>query len=344
MAQIFGERWQVQEGLTESGQSWTYLVIDITEAVEGLHVLKRLRNPRRLERFAQEIGALQNLNHENIVSLVDFNLEEERPWFVQEYCPGGDLQNYVIGHKDLDPDRALGLFIQATSGLVHAHDKGKIHRDIKPANVFLRAEHGPAVLGDFGLCWTEDSGERLTLTEEAVGSFHYMAPELRDGRVDEPSWRGDIYSLGKVLYFMLSGGRSFDREIHREEGRNLVTLRGDYLMEHVNYILDKMITFEPDERSPAKEVLDHALSARKLIGGAFSPLSTDVLTRCSFCGVGVYKPIADSDGAFQSFFGFLPGAVSNAKRDWRMLACDHCGNIKFFALSQSKSKWWPGQV
>src|SRR3972149_3065418 len=88
--------------------------------------------------------------------------------------------NPVLLFRDL-------LIIDLATALRYAHNQGCIHRDVKPANIFLRGQNGPPVLGDFGLVWIDDSGERLTLTDEAVGSFNYMAPELQDGRVEIPT-------------------------------------------------------------------------------------------------------------------------------------------------------------
>jgi serine/threonine protein kinase len=215
MGKEFG-KWEVIETLPEGGQAWVYLVKGKESSSDVQYVLKRLKNPNRLDRFKGEVEALQNLNHPNIAKLIDFDLGDKNPWFVQEYYHGGDLDKYVQKNGPLDHNKALNFLIDMASGLEYAHSSGKLHRDIKPANIFLEDEDGPAVLGDFGLAWKVDRGERLTLTVEAVGSFHYMAPELADGRADEPTWQCDIYSLGKVLYFMLSGGRVFDREIYRD--------------------------------------------------------------------------------------------------------------------------------
>ena len=81
----------------------------------------------------------------------------------------------------------------------HAHRQEPriIHRDLKPDNIYLRTKNGPAVVGDFGICWIERDGTRITLTDEAVGARDYMAPEIEDGRADKVSVKSDIYSLAK---------------------------------------------------------------------------------------------------------------------------------------------------
>jgi len=112
---------------------------------------------------------------------------------------------------------ALELFQSVCSATAHAHANGVIHRDIKPANVFLRNKTGPAVLGDFGLAFIEDQSPRITETDEVVGPRTFIAPELEDGRLEDVTSKCDIYSLGKLLYWLLSNGRVFSREKHRDE-------------------------------------------------------------------------------------------------------------------------------
>jgi serine/threonine protein kinase len=340
--QTFGNRWELKSSLSEGGQAWIYLVRDVTSGLDTQYVLKRLKNIKRLGRFRAEIESLTHLDHPGIVRLIDFNVEEDSPWFVQEHCKGGDLEQYINKKGPLDTDTALGMFIEIASALEYAHGQNQIHRDIKPANIFLREKGDNAVLGDFGLVWKDDTGIRFTLTEEAVGSVHYIAPEVRDGKVDHPTWQCDIYSLGKVLYYMLSGGRVFDREVHRESRFDLVNILDDIRLEHVNNLLDHMITYDPEKRMPAKEVKREAIQAKRLIQGSYAPITGIFTSRCRFCGIGFYKPIINSDDEYISFFGFLPTAISHAiKKGWRVLTCDKCGHMEFFTMNNFPNPWWP---
>jgi serine/threonine protein kinase len=340
MAKQFG-KWEVTQSLDVGGQAWVYLVKDKDSASDKQYILKRLKNANRLERFKTEIESLQKLNHPGIVKLLDFDISDKNPWFVQEYCSGGDLEKYVQRNSPLEVDNVFDFIEGIAEALEYAHKQGFIHRDIKPANIFLRSTNGPAVLGDFGLVWKDDSGERLTLTDEAVGSFHYRAPELLDGRVEEPTRECDIYSLGKVLYFMLSGGRIFDREIHREDKWDLRGIRKNFSFEHANNILDHMITFNPSDRFSAETIKKESKEIKRLIEGEYAPLEGNLISRCKYCGRGHYLQTVNSDEDFMNFFGFSPSAVYGNGRGWRAMVCDVCGHVESFRMDHIPNKWWP---
>lgn len=210
MAKVYGDRWEIIESLPGGGQADIFLVRDRTGEENAPLVLKRNKNPRRELRFRNEVESIQKLDHRNIIRLIDFDTKDEKPWYVQEYYPDGDLKAYVGKAIELSWKTAFDIFYQICEALAYCHNKGVFHRDLKPANVFLDQKRERVVVGDFGLAWIPKESDRATTTTEAVGSPHYMAPEYRNGRVDEPTSKGDVYSLGKVLYFLLSGGLSFE--------------------------------------------------------------------------------------------------------------------------------------
>lgn len=184
MSRVIGERWRIHGSLPEGGQAHTFKVSDTRGGEDKFYVLKHLKNIQRLVRFRQEIEAVRNLVHKNIVHLIDFNLEDSSPYIVTEYCTGGSLDVAQPFWKD-SPRRAFEVFEQICAGVSFAHSREIVHRDLKPANIFLRGPEGPAVVGDFGICFVDDLGHRMTLTEEAGGARFYMAPELEDGRLDK---------------------------------------------------------------------------------------------------------------------------------------------------------------
>jgi serine/threonine protein kinase len=259
MGKIYGDRWEIIESVGEGGQAHTFLVKDNKGEGEIQYILKRLKPRSRIERFKREIEVVRNLSHPNIVQLIDFDLTAKEPYLVTEYCSGGSLAKAKPFWQD-SPIEALDTFQQVCEGVAFAHNNGIIHRDLKPDNIFLRSKNGPAVVGDFGICYLEEDGTRITLTEEAVGPVHYMAPELEEGRIANVSPKSDIYSLGKLLYWLLSGGKIFSREKHRDpewdlkgprkwSGRNASEeFWKNIYMEHVNRLLDKMIVNDSQQR------------------------------------------------------------------------------------------------
>jgi serine/threonine protein kinase len=336
-------KWEIIRDLEEGGQGYVFLVKEKDGKPDEQFILKRLKNQKRLDRFKAEIESLHKLDHPGIAKLVDFDITNKTPWFVQEYYAGGDLEQYVKQSNPLDIDEIFDLLTDLASALEYAHKHGFLHRDIKPANIFLKGKNGPAILGDFGLVWKDDAGERLTLTDEAVGSFHYRAPELSDGRVEEPTKECDIYSLGKVLYFILSGGRIFDREVHREDKWNLVRIHKEFSLEHVNNLLDHMITFNPNNRFSAENINKASREIKRLIKGEYAPLEGDTTSsRCKYCGRGRHIKVVNSNQEFMQFFGFLPNSISGSNRAWRVMACNVCGHLEFFRMDViSPYGWWP---
>jgi serine/threonine protein kinase len=211
-------QWKILQSLSEGGQAHTYLCKnELDFDSDTIYVLKRLKNKKRIERFLNEINAVRSLAHPNILKIIDFDVNASKPYLVTPYYSRGTLTS--IGLENLSVDKALAIFEKICSGVAAAHEKDVIHRDIKPDNIFL-SETGEPIVGDFGICHL-DNGERFTLTDEAVGAFRFMAPELEDGRYDNIDCRCDVYSLGKLLYWLLTG-KSFSREQHREKKYDLI--------------------------------------------------------------------------------------------------------------------------
>ena len=343
MATLFGDRWEIQAPLGEGGQSHTFIVVDQKGSPDTHYVLKRLKNVRRLDRFRREIEALQNLQHENIVRLVDFDVEGERPYLVTEFCAGGSLDEASPFWKD-DPEQAFRLFDQICAGIEFAHSNSLIHRDLKPANIFLRSNHGPAVVGDFGICYLDDEGRRLTLTEEAAGPRLYMAPELEDGRLGAITPKTDTYSLGKLLYWLLSGGQVFSREVHRERRWDLKNRNEDSplgwsnpYLEHANRLLDLMVVHAPERRRDVSNIRVLARRASRLISEKFTPIGPGLPQPCTYCGEGQYTIQARGANVAVRNFGFE--LVGNP--DWRVFTCNKCGHVQAFRVDLAdKKEWW----
>jgi serine/threonine protein kinase len=157
------------------------------------------------ERFSREARALARLSHPHIVTIHDFGQKDGLYFFVMEFVEGMNLRQLIRGSK-LTPSQALAIVPQICEALGFAHEEGVVHRDIKPENILLDKK-GKVKIADFGiakLLGKERKDFTLTGPWQVVGTFHYMAPEQMDNplAVDH---RADIYSLGVVLYEMLTG-------------------------------------------------------------------------------------------------------------------------------------------
>jgi hypothetical protein len=152
----------------------------------------------------REAKALAKLTHPGIVAVHDFDQQEGLAWIVMEFVDGSNLRELMEGSK-LDPSEALAIVPQICAALQYAHDRGIVHRDIKPENILID-ETGEVKIADFGLAKLMDTETvaRLTASDQAMGTLRYMAPEQLSNptKVDH---RADIFSLGVVLYEMLTG-------------------------------------------------------------------------------------------------------------------------------------------
>ena len=230
--------WTILKALDPGGQGWTYLVRRSGGSTTEQYVIKRLKNRNRIGRFENEIKALQRLTHPGIVRIVETQISEKAAYYVTEYCERGDLGKLDLSSKSLL--QRLLLFREICSAVAAAHDANLVHRDLKPANILIRADTSVAVC-DFGLCLDlSDLESRETGSSEPAGPWRYMAPELEDGLLLDPTLSCDCYSLGKLLYYIL-GGRSFNREKHREPGYDLRRSNSDPHLHFVYELFDKCI-------------------------------------------------------------------------------------------------------
>lgn len=167
-------------------------------------------DPEFAARFQREARALAKLSHPNIVTVHDFGKREHMHYLLMEYIDGLNLRQITESER-LNPIEALEMVPQLCDALQYAHDKGVIHRDIKPENLLLDV-NGRIKIADFGLAKMTGTAYEgtLTRTRQVMGTLNYMAPEQRE-RPSEVDHRADIYSLGVVIYEMLTGELPFGR-------------------------------------------------------------------------------------------------------------------------------------
>ena len=197
------DRYLIEELVGVGGMCNVYRAFD-AEALRTVAV-KMLRDEyaadeEYLRRFRNESRAINALSHPNIVSVYDVSHSDDVEYIVMELIDGITLKQYLQKKSVLDPSEVLDFTIQTAKALEHAHSKGIIHRDIKPQNIMLLKD-GMIKVADFGIASLENTIEENN--GETVGSVHYIAPEQARG--EAPDARSDIYSLGIVMYEMLTG-------------------------------------------------------------------------------------------------------------------------------------------
>jgi len=329
----------------KSGQGEARLVSRVGESSEQLYVLKTMppaqaSRPERQQRFTREIEALQQFDHPNVLKIVDYGADDRGfPYLVTPYCDNGHLEDFRSGSV-ID---TLRLFLGICRGVAHAHAGKVVHRDLKPRNIFLNSGRD-AIVGDFGLCFLlDDHGEedsRITETLEVAGPRWFGAPEARDGRLEDVTPAGDVYSLGKVLHWMFAR-RPFDREDHRSErnqlGRGLADRR-EY--ELVHQLLDRMVVHQPTTRYPSAEIATEAvIGLIQALEANGRPILIDFAHRCDFCGQGEYEFINGPEDDYKSVapaqaLGLTaPQYRSPAQYShnfFMMAICNKCSHVQFF--------------
>jgi serine/threonine protein kinase len=213
IGQIIGNIYQVLEKLGEGGMGSVYKGIDLNlQRPVAIKVLRAdfSNNPALVERFHSEAVTLAKLNHPNIATLFSFIPQNGQFFMIMEFVKGETLEN-IIRHRGAIPyQEAIMLFSQALEGIALAHKMGIIHRDIKPANLMVTEDEFQETkvkVMDFGIARILGTN-RLTRPGGMVGTLHYMSPE--QARAQDTDNRSDIYSLGIVLYEMLTGKIPFD--------------------------------------------------------------------------------------------------------------------------------------
>ncbi|MBR4762036.1 MAG: Stk1 family PASTA domain-containing Ser/Thr kinase [Clostridia bacterium] len=204
-------RYEIQEIIGVGGMAVVYKAYDnVEDRTVAIKILKDefLENDDFLRRFKNESKAIAMLSHQNIVQVYDVSFGDLIQYIVMEYIDGITLKEYIENNGSLRWGDAIYYAMQILRALQHAHDKGIVHRDVKPQNIMVLAD-GTIKVADFGIARFARSNQR-TVTDMAIGSVHYISPEQARGeKTDEKS---DIYSVGVILYEMLTGKMPFDAD------------------------------------------------------------------------------------------------------------------------------------
>ena len=243
---VLSGRYRLDQKLGSGGMSTVYLAKDETlERWVAVKVLHReiSDQPDQIERFRREARAVAQVSHPNVVAVIDAGEDGGHPYIVFEYVDGETLKQRIDRMGRLPLDEAAAYAIEIGRGLQAAHARRLVHRDVKPQNVLIDAE-GRAKVTDFGIA-RELEQDGLTKTGRVLGTTDYVSPEQAMGQsVDD---RSDIYSLGVVLYEMLTGDVPFKAE-------NLVGVA----MKHVNERMPDVQRRRPEVSSALAAVIERA--------------------------------------------------------------------------------------
>ena len=208
IGQIVKERYEILQVLGEGGMAFVYKARDTQlERFVAIKTLKPsyVNQETFVDRFKREARTAANLNHPNIVQIFDWGIEEE-PYFVMEYIEGDTLTSIISKNKTISLSDILFIGAQVSNGLHAAHQKGLVHRDIKPGNIMITPD-GKVKVTDFGIVSLQNEESDITKTGSVLGTASYISPEQAQGK--PVSIESDLYSLGTVLYELITGKTPF---------------------------------------------------------------------------------------------------------------------------------------
>ena len=208
IGQVVKERYEIEEVLGEGGMAFVYKAKD--RQLQRTVAIKTLKpnyvnQEKFVDRFRREAQTAANLNHPNIVQIFDWGIEDE-PYFVMEYIEGNTLTSIISSNRTVGLNDVLYIGSQVASGLKEAHKHGLVHRDIKPGNIMITPS-GKVKVTDFGIVSLQNEESDITKTGAVLGTASYISPEQAQGKA--VSFESDLYSLGTVLYELITGKPPF---------------------------------------------------------------------------------------------------------------------------------------
>ena len=263
---LLANRYQLQQRLGTGGMAQVYMARDLMlERPVAIKVLKKdfSANPSQRNRFRQEAKAAANLSHPNIVTVHDFGFHKGRLYIVMEYVPGKNLKEIMNQYGRFTVEEAIPLIIQACNGIGYAHRAGLVHCDIKPHNMLISPDQRLKVT-DFGIARALSSIHPEEKFDVVWGSPQYFSPEQASGKAPSPA--SDVYSLGVIMYEMITGKLPFDSDdpvelarMHREEMPVPPRKINPSIPQSLEQILLKVLSKEPSARYRTTDQLGRIL-------------------------------------------------------------------------------------
>ena len=332
---LLGDRYRIIDTLGEGGMANVYLAEDIILQRKVAVKILRLdlqKEPQTLARFQREALATSELSHPNIVMVLDVGTDHGLPYMVMEYVDGPDLKEYIRANSPLNLGNIIKIMDQILSAMSLAHKHNVIHRDLKPQNI-LMDKHGNIKIADFGIAVALNQNS-VTQTNSAIGSVHYMSPEqTRGGLVTKQS---DIYSLGIILYELITGNVPFNGDSavsialkHAQEPIPSIRKQDPNIPQPLENVVLKATAKDPRDRyNSAKEMKDD-LDTSLEPGRANEP---------------VFKPThGNNDDETIILPNFKPNRVvekTDAENRTQDKTADYHKNRSSFTQALRKYKWW----
>jgi serine/threonine protein kinase len=259
--------FEIKELIATGGMAAIYKAVQVSldriVAVKILHG-HLAQDTNFITRFEREAKAAANLKHENIVNIIDYGKANEVYFIAMEYVEGRSLKEVIASVKFTPYDIALEIAYEIGKGLWHAHQKGVVHRDIKPANILIGYD-GIVKIADFGLAQAQDLTS-VTITGSIVGTPAYMSPEQAGGK--KVDFRTDIFSLGVLVYEMITGIKPFKGENYSSVIHEILTVKPSPPLEanpliprEINDVIEKMLDKDPDQRYQSVAEVNQAISS-----------------------------------------------------------------------------------
>ena len=332
---LLGDRYRIIDTLGEGGMANVYLAEDIILQRKVAVKILRLdlqKEPQTLARFQREALATSELSHPNIVMVLDVGTDHGLPYMVMEYVDGPDLKDYIRANSPLNLGNIIKIMDQILSAMSLAHKHNVIHRDLKPQNI-LMDKHGNIKIADFGIAVALNQNS-VTQTNSAIGSVHYMSPEqTRGGLVTKQS---DIYSLGIILYELITGNVPFNGDSavsialkHAQEPIPSIRKQDPNIPQPLENVVLKATAKDPRDRyNSAKEMKDD-LDTSLEPGRANEP---------------VFKPThGNNDDETIILPNFKPNQVvekTDSENRTQKKTDDYQKNRSSFTQALRKHKWW----
>ena len=332
---LLGDRYRIIDTLGEGGMANVYLAEDIILQRKVAVKILRLdlqKEPQTLARFQREALATSELSHPNIVMVLDVGTDHGLPYMVMEYVDGPDLKEYIRANSPLNLGNIIKIMDQILSAMSLAHKHNVIHRDLKPQNI-LMDKHGNIKIADFGIAVALNQNS-VTQTNSAIGSVHYMSPEqTRGGLVTKQS---DIYSLGIILYELITGNVPFNGDSavsialkHAQEPIPSIRKQDPNIPQPLENVVLKATAKDPRDRyNSAKEMkddLDTSLEPRRANESVFKPTH------------------GNNDDETIILPNFKPNRVvekTDSENRTQEKTADYHKNRSSFTQALRKYKWW----